>query len=66
MWANMDGTVQGFVSGGPLGVTLGTGDVLGVVFQGADIDFYVNGVPRGGANAVGDNDPLYIMGSRDV
>ncbi len=68
IWANMDGTVDGFVSGGPLGVTLGTGDVLGIVFGGDDVlvHFYVNGVARGGVNSLGDNDPLYAMGSRNT
>lgn len=68
VWANMDGTVEGFVSGGPLGVTLGTGDVLGIVFGGDDVlvHFYVNGVARGGVNSLGDNDPLYAMGSRNT
>ncbi len=65
VWANMDGTVDGFVSGGPLGVTLVTGDVVGIVFGGSNVhvDFYVNGVARGGVNTLGDNDPLYAMGS---
>jgi hypothetical protein len=68
IWANMDGTVEGFVSGGPLGVTLGTGDVLGIVFGGdnVNVSFYVNGTARGGVNSLGDNDPLYAMGSRNT
>lgn len=68
VWANMDGTVEGFVTGGPLGVTLVTGDVLGIIFGGGDVlvHFYVNGVARGGVNSLGDNDPLYAMGSRNT